>query len=387
MQINSNIAANSKPVKQTGNGLDIMIDREKLTEIAKIIIKDKMTISEEGKDLLKRLSDDDLLNSENIKKWENEFDYDTRPSYSKKEEIDNLFIDLALEYKNKLKDLGNLNNNEFNIQQLNEKYMNELDEKINNIADEIDGYFDMGKFLSDVYSKEPSEDLFDKDLFKDNLKSSILEVKDYIMNSDETSREEIYENFLSGQKTKSLEKMSFNDLKVLHNFINEPKKVTNLFDKYSSTLAKDIADREKELNQKINGLDLSDTVKNSMIKVNHRVSDGKLKHIAYMEERDNYKKNMEKYDKLLERLLNRISMINETLEGIKENQGISPDNKRIFKYLGMKEQLTEEYKTIKKEKDEKEKEFTYLNDNKHTIVEHDSYKKIKEQYDKEMAKE
>lgn len=386
MQINNIVFPNTKAVSQTENNLDVVVDKERFSEISKIIINDEMNISEEGQELSKLLFDQEMLDPENIKIWENNFDIINRDSSSEKL-IDDIFIDLSLDYKNKLKELEASGGSEGDILKLNETYINDLEQKINSIADDLDSYFDRGRSLSEVYSEEAVEDLFDEDLFKDNLRTSILSVKDYIMNSEESSPEEIYENLLSGQKTTSLEKMSFNDLKVLHSFIKEPPKFGDSINRYNGNSVEKIADKEKEMNKRVRELDVSSIIKDSMFKVNQSVSDGMLKHIAYMEEQDKYENDMQEYYRLLNNLLSRISGIKEIIEAMKEDQGVSPKNSRLIKYLGMKQELTEQYKKIKSEKNERVKSFTSLKNNKYTIVEYDSYKGIKAQYDDEMEKE
>lgn len=381
MQIKNN---NSIPTIELINkgsiNIKLDINKEVFDKTAKFIIKDEVVISDEGQNLLESSSKKDMFDLSNAKVWESDIDFGIkRQSFD--ELIDNLFIDLAFDYKNQIMNLVDSKDNEQSIERLNEDYINYIENNIDRIANDIDSYFDKGRGLSDLYSEEPLDDLFDKEVFKDNLKTLIIDTKNYIMNTDEAFQEDILKKLMSVPKTTELEKMNFKDLKVIYNFIMEPAKFEDSQNQYDINSAEKIANKEKNLNQSIVTLNLSSNIKNTMFKVNSRVSDGMLKHIAFTYEKEMYTQEMEAYNLLLQNLMNRIYKIGLSIQNIKENQGISPKNKKLLKYLGQEQKFKEQYNELKNEKDNKEKEFAYLDNNKHKIVELDSYKKIKVQYD------
>lgn len=381
MQIKNN---NSIPTIELINkgsiNIKLDINKEVFDKTAKFIIKDEVVISDEGQNLLESSSKKDMFDLSNAKVWKSDIDFGIkRQSFD--ELIDNLFIDLAFDYKNQIMNLVDSKDNEQSIERLNEDYINYIENNIDRIANDIDSYFDKGRGLSDLYSEEPLDDLFDKEVFKDNLKTLIIDTKNYIMNTDEAFQEDILKKLMSAPKTTELEKMNFKDLKVIYNFIMEPAKFEDSQNQYDINSAEKIANKEKNLNQSIVTLNLSSNIKNTMFKVNSRVSDGMLKHIAFTYEKEMYTQEMEAYNLLLQNLMNRIYKIGLSIQNIKENQGISPKNKKLLKYLGQEQKFKEQYNELKNEKDNKEKEFAYLDNNKHKIVELDSYKKIKVQYD------
>jgi hypothetical protein len=381
MQIKNN---NSIPmidaINKSSSNIKLEINKEVFDKISEFIIKDEVVISDEGQNLLESSSKKDMFDPSNIKVCESDIDFEIKRQFFD-ELIGNLFIDLALDYKNQITKLVDSKDNALSIERLNEAYKNYTENNIDRIANDIDSYFDKGRGLSDLYSEEPLDDLFDKEVFKDNLKTLIIDTKDYIMNTDEPFQEDILEKLMSAPKTTELEKMNFKDLKVLYNFIMEPTKFGESINQYDINSAEKIANKEKNLNKSIMTLNLSSNIKNSMFKVNSRVSDGMLKHIAFTYEKEMYTQEMEVYNLLLQNLMNRICKIGLSIQSIKENQGISLKNKNLLKYLGQEQKFKEHYNELKNEKNNKEKEFTYLDNNKHKIVELDSYKKIKVQYD------
>lgn len=351
---------------------------------SKFEIKDKITISKEGSDLLKSNDDSDMLNPENIKVWENKID-DLLRTQSADEEIDDLFIDATLAYKKELIALKNSNSGSAKIENLKMIYEDKLESSIDRIASTLDDYFDEGSYLSDAYSKEPLADLFDENLFKENLKKSVLEMKDYIMETDEPIKEELQAKLANGQKTVSLENLSYDDLKVLYDFVLEPPKFGDSINNYDINSVQKIADREKESNQQIEELNLSDEVKVAMYEVNRRRSDGMLKHVAFKEERNMYIYDMQAYNKKLQHLMARLKKMDEAIENAEKNGGITAKNKLLLRYLDKKESTMESYNQVKKEKDDREKSFISLDSSKYRITEKDTYKRIKAEYDHLMA--
>lgn len=386
MQIKNNPIFNTRPMTLNSNSIGIEINKALFDKISKFIIVDELHISDKGQNLLESSSDEDMLDPKNIKVAEIDPTIIFR-KLSAEVSIEDLFIDSTLEYKDQLMKLAGGNDSVLKIKQLDENFITRLESKINKIAINLNSYFDSGKFLSEMYSKEPLEDLFDEDLFKENLKTSVLELKDSIMNLDNPLREDIHKKLMENPNTTELENMSFNDLKVLSKFLDEPPNFENSIDKYDINSAEKIATKEKDSNQKIEKLNLSNTIKESMYKVNKRMSDGMLKHVAYKNERDMSIYDTQEYDRMLRNLMKILYKLNLSIEEISENQGVSPKNKMLLKYLGKQQETTEKYNAIKNEKDKRENEFSNLDNNKHTIVATDSYKRIKSQYDTEMSKE
>lgn len=351
----------------------------------KFEIKDEITISKEGNELSQASEDRNMLKPENIKVWENNMD-DLLRDQSSDEQIDDLFIDATLTYKKELMALKNTNSSDYKIKRLEKAYLENIESSIDRIASKLNSYFDKGRYLSNAYSKEPLVDLFDENLFKDNLKKSVLDMRAYIMETDTPTKEEFQDKLVDGPKTTSLEKISYADLKVLYNFVTEPPKFGDSIDNYDINSAHKIANKEKESNHQIGALNLTDDVKAAMYEVNRRVSDGMLKHVAFKEETNMYIYDMQQYDKKLQHLLERLKKINEIIENAEENGGINAKNELLLRYLGKKESTTESYNQIKKEKDDREMTFSSLNSNKYMITEKDTYKRVKAEYDQEMTK-
>jgi len=382
MQINKNAIFPTATLNQQSQNNDWGIDKEVFDKLRQLVIKDKIDISEDGKKLLDSSTDLDLFDPANIKVWENEFDID---GVSSETAIEDLFIDSAIEYKNERMRLEGAND-AVRVQELDAAYMNNLKQEVDRIANHLDRYFDRGTLLNDVYGEEPQKDLFDVDLFKGHLTTSVLAVKDEVMKMDGPDSEGIHKDLLSNQRTTSLEQLSFNDLKELYRFTTEPLKFGDSIDQYDIGSAKKIAVKEKELNKSIRKLSLSDTVKNAMYTVNKRVSQGMLKHVAYKNEEKMYANDMEQYDRMLKNLMNMLQRFGVIIDDIKEDFGISPKNKRLLKYIGRQQDVAEQYDALKAEKDREKQAFAELESNKHNIMETDSYKRVKAEYDQEMKK-
>lgn len=386
MQIKNNNIFNTNPLTQNSNNINYGINKELFDKISKFIILDEIIISDKGQGLLDASSNEAMLDPKNIKIWE----HDPNLIFKKRSAdvfIEDVFIDSTLEYKEQLKKLVGVKDSALKIERLDENFMSRLESDVNKISRNLNSYFDSGKFLSEMYSKEPLEDLFDEDLFKENLKTSVLELKDFVMNLKDPLREDIHKKLMETPNTTELENMSFNDLKVLSKFLDEPPNFEDSIDKYDINSAEKIATKEKDSNQRIGTLNLSNTIKESMYKVNKRMSDGMLKHVAYKNERDMSIYDTQEYDRMLQNLMKILYKLNLSIEEISENQGVSPKNKMLLKYLGRQQETTEKYNAIKNEKDKRENDFSNLDNNKHTIVATDSYKRIKSQYDTEMANE
>jgi hypothetical protein len=385
MKIVNHFVSNIKTSTETPKSFDAKINQKLSDKLAAFMIKDDIQISDKGLVLLESNADKDKLDFKNVKVKMSDNDFDSIiKNYSSNKIIDRLFIDSALKYKNELMSLEKSTDSAMNINQLEATYIDNLDFTINRIASGLDRYFDKGQYLSDVYSETPLDDLFDKELFKENLIASVIEMRDYVLESDEPSREDLEKKLAKGSKTTSIENLAFNDLKVLYKFTKEPPEFGDSIDQYDTNSIKKITSKEKKLNERIQFLNLPEIIKKSMVEVNRRVSDGMLKHVSYQFEQDNYIYEMQEYDRMMQQLLKRLYNIGLSLDQIQQDQGVSPENKRLLRLLDRKETTTIEYNELKSRKDDREKEFKNLENNKYAIVKTDIYIKVKGAYDKEM---
>lgn len=361
------------------------IDKTLFKKLSASNIIDEINISEESQKLLDMALNNDMLNPENIKTHENDTSLIFGDLFLDKM-IDDLFFDSAFEYKDQLKKLQAREDTSVQISKLEKTYIRDLEKSINRVAGALNSYFDKGRYMNEMFSEEPIEDLFDEDLFKENLKTSVLEIKDHIMNTEKPQRNEVIESITAGQRTNTLESMSYHDIKVLYKFSKKPPKFGDSIDNYDVQALDKIISKEKDSNKEIMGLPLSEIVKRSMVKVNNRVSEGLIKYVAYKEEQKNAINEMQEYSRMIQHLLKRLKMIGLAIDKIEENGELSPSNKRLMRYLERKEGLTEEYNGLKAEKDRRETTFNNLEDNKHVIVETETYKIVKAQYDEKMFK-
>lgn len=361
MKIDNNVMINMKPLSQGG----IVLEKATEENLERFEIKDEINISKEGQQKL-----DDLTN---IQTYEIDIEI-LMTSDSPEDMVNNLFVDAALKYKEKLSELTDPTQ----IEALNAAYMKSIENSIDRIASDIDGYFDRGRILGDQYAEKPLEDLFDKEAFAENLKASVLKVRDDIVAND-WSEEEI-QSHLAEQKSSSIEELSFEDLKGVYELV----KMSPPENDYDLSSGEDIAKREQDLNQRVRDSNVSYIVRHTLYQVHERESQTYMKHAAFEEEKEMFQEGLLGFDEELMSMWERLRQLGVVIDEVKENFGINPNNKRLLNLLSRQEALTEEYNALKEERSKFKEAFDSLDRNKHTIVEKDSYKRIKAEYDHEM---
>ena len=361
------------------------LDPKGAERLKKIVIVDEVDISKIGKDLLEESKKNDWFNPEDVKEMDN--NYDAFKPKSSEEYIDQLFIEDVLAYKEAYKALEGSPDQSIKLQALNNTYLEKLDVGIERIADTLDQYFDKGRFFYELYSKEPLEDLFDKDVFKEALKKSILEVRDSVLTTDDADTESVQTKVLNSQQSEGLEHLSVNDLKELYAFAKEPPAFDDSIDQYDGDNIKKIADKEKALNHRIGQMNLPDYVKKSMYEVNRRMSEGTLRHVSYKQEEENNIHAMHEYNRLLKHLAAMLKQLGIRIEELEDTFGINPENKLLLKNLERRDELSSQYNDIKAQRDKEALEFADLEKNKHKITGTETYKRAKAVYKAEMEKE
>lgn len=379
MKIDNHMISNFKtPFASNSKEMEVLPNKELFNKLRFLEIQDRIDISKDGQKLVDGTKDDQIdLND--VKVLKVDVDFKTIGS-SPDEAIDALYMDSAYKYKEEMMKAEN----QEEIDAIEKVFMRDLESNIENIANAIDSYYDRGRALGDIYSEKPLEDLFDKDLFKENLKASVLNIRDQVMNSD-ISKEELQKK-LSKQNTLKVEDMSFNDLKAVYKFINEPIKVDEDITEFDNQSGERIAKQEKELNRRVDDMNMSGIITGSLRKVHKRMSDSYMKHVAFKYEEETFEEDMLGFDEKLHAIYERLKMLGLYMDEVKENYGVTPDNKRLIGLLSRKQALDEEYRNLLEEKSKRQQEFNQLDRNKHTIVEKESYQMVKESYDKEMIR-
>lgn len=243
MQINKIGLNQGKILAQEQKNNTFGLDPKGAERLKKIVIVDEVDISKIGKDLLEESKKNDWFNPEDVKEIDN--NYDAFKPKSSEEYIDQLFIEDVLAYKEAYKALEGSPDQSIKLQALNNTYLEKLDVGIERIADTLDQYFDKGRFFYELYSKEPLEDLFDKDVFKEALKKSILEVRDSVLTTDDADTESVQTKVLNSQQSEGLEHLSVNDLKELYAFAKEPPAFDDSIDQYDGDNIKKLLIRKR----------------------------------------------------------------------------------------------------------------------------------------------
>lgn len=379
MKIESSLFSNIKaPFSSNNKEMELKPNKEIFDKLRFLEIRDEINISKEGQELVEGTKDNELdLND--VKVWKLDVDFKIMGS-SPDETIDELYVDSAYKYKEEMMKAEN----QEEMDAIEKAFMRDLESNIESVASTIDRYYDRGRVMGDTYSEKPLEDLFDKDLFKENLKASVLETRDKVMNSDLTEDELRTE--LGSQSTLKVEDMSFNDLKAVYKFVNTPIKYDKDITKFDNQSGERIAKQEKELNRRLDDMNMSGVVKGSLRNVHRRMSDSYIKHTAFKYEEETFNEDMLGFDEELKAIYERLKMLGLYMDEIKEKYGVSPDNKRLLNLLSRKQALDEEYSNVLEERSKRQQEFNQLDSNKHTIVDKESYQIVKESYDKEMKK-
>jgi hypothetical protein len=180
--------------------------------------------------------------------------------------------------------------------------------------------------------------------------------------------------------------MSFNDLKAVYKFVNTPVEIDKDITEFDGQSGERIARQEKELNRRLDDMNMSGVITGSLRNVHKRMSDSYMKHTAFKYEEETFENDMLGFDKKLQAIYERLKMLGMYMDEVKENYGVSPDNKRLINLLSRKQALDEEYRNVLEERSKRQQEFNQLDSNKHTIVDKESYQAVKGTYDKEMKK-
>jgi len=349
-------------------------------------IKDYIQISEDG------LINHDLDNY-TFNKIEVSFGDDFQENLAEqlKEDAEWAMIGSAIEYKEKNiwieENATNDNQKTRMLSELQRSYSNEVGTIINTLGQHLDSFFDSANALINRYSKEEVDDIFDIEKFKGHLADMAIKAKDFSLESNvELSKEDIKEAlFNSNTESTQLEHMSFDDLIGVIDYIT-PSDRLDLVDSLSDNYGEYLAQKDYETEKKIDDMDLSAVVKNALLEVNSRDTEGQMRNTAFGIERKNYTEAIAEYDEELERLLARLRKYSAMLKEIEDKHQVDPDNKHLMHILESEGLLRDQISQLKEEKDKVEKDWNSLDNNKHTITEKDSYKRIRAEYEEEKLK-
>jgi len=300
------------------------------------------------------------------------------------------FIDSAIAFRKELEAINvsdrSLEEKEQVMSLIEGVYLDNVGKTVDEIVDFFDNFFDRGSAILDIYSEDPLEDLFDSDAFKSHLLTMVSDSWYSILSASEPQDSETtYKNLISDStQTSELEKMSFRDMELLSEYMSQSFVMDESITVDSVGLGSNLAYEESLKTKWIESSGLSYVVKGAVYEVNNRISEGKMRNEGFLEEFRMHMEQMNEYDIALMLLLKRLSKIGVRLDAIRENNGITPDNKLLLISLHRKNEITMQYNEIKSAKAQAEKEFNRLDNNKHKIVEKDSYKHTKAEYEKTM---
>jgi len=373
---NSSLPANPQ-INQNDNEVEDLVDKQ----------SDKLTISNDGLNLYK---DSIKADASSLEVMNIEAEEVKQSKGSSDPLLQWAFIDSAIGFRNELEQIEasdrSVEEKEQLLNQLESIYLDSIGESIDDIVESFDQYFDQGRAILDFYSEDPVEDLFDADSFKNHLLSMVSDSWYSILSASEPQDSEtIYSNLIGDStQTSQLEKMSFRDMELLSEYMSQSFVVDESITIEKVGHGSYLAHEEHLKNKWIESSGFSYVVKNAMYEVNNRISEGAMRKEAFAEEFRMYNDQIKEFDIALLLLLKRLKNIGVRIDAIRENNGITPENKRLLVWLKNKNEITNQYNQLREAKAQAEKEFNQLNSNKHKIVEKDSYKLIKFGYEETM---
>lgn len=348
---------------------------------------DKLTISNDGLNLYKDSIKAEAshlevmnINAEEVKQTEK----------SSNPLLQWAFIDSAIAFRDELESINasdrSLEEKEQVMGLLEGVYLDDVGKTVDEIVDTFENFFNRGSATLGTYSEDQVEDLFDGDAFKSHLLTMVSDSWYSILSASEPQDSEVIYNNLIGDGTQAsqLEKMTFRDMELLSEYMSQSFVMDESITVESVGLGSYLAHEESLKNKWIESSGLSYVVKGAVYEVNNRISEGKMRNEGFLEEFRMYHEQMKGYDIALMLLLKRLSKIGVRIDAIRENNGITPDNKLLLISLHRKNEITMQYNEIRSAKAQAEKEFNELDNNKHKIVEKDSYKHTKAEYEKTM---
>ena len=315
-------------------------------------------------------------------KWKEEFAND--PSRAKEKLLEWTLIGAGKSYAEKLEKIKKSGFDESKqkqlISHLDQSYRTAINENIKTLVKDYNSYFDRGKKHFDTYSEKESKDLFNEDVFAAHLADMALVSKESFVKFGADEAESIaIQNMNALSSSSIVEKMSYFDLKKSIGYINKPVEVFDSNAK-GSALGKQIAQREMSETGQIDKLGLSRSLRDKMVSVQKRISEGMMRNRAFMEEEGYYEKLKEDMYEELQKLLERLKMFDVQMKKIKEEGLFDPNNDLLMNVLNRRHETQTELRRLKEGIKENEESFGVLKDDPSKIVTKDSYKKAKAGY-------
>lgn len=305
--------------------------------------------------------------------------------------LDDEFTRISKKYKTDIDKINssNLSDEEKaeHIGKIEKSFTNEIDISIDELSEELDNYFDGGQALLQKYSKDELEDLFDEDEFKSNFKSKARKLVDTVINSSRSQgAKEIYKRIVDNSKQAlETEDMGFSDVTTLHKAINDKEYGRGLELDIKANSGVNLALIESNKNEFMNLIPLSDKMKESIYRVNKRISEGKMRDEAYNDELKKHIEKLKAINEKLEFVEKKVERIDKIVKRRGDDYGVSSKNKLLLDSLKIESKVLSEYLGVKKERSDLKNKFSKLSSNKSRIITFDSYKRLRAYYDEALS--
>ena len=269
------------------------------------------------------------------------------------------------------------------INLLNRSYTSSVGKAIDLITKRVDRFFDRGRAFLSIHSRSDVNDMFDSVKFKSRLTDNVLIIKESILNSEvKPSEISVIKEFLNADSNVSeLEQMSLEDLTGVLKYAIDGYELANEVSPLNKGMLEYHANRDHFIDKWIKESDFSHVVQNGLKKVLQRKSEGLIRSITYGEERKNYKTMLDLYDEELEKLYEKLALIEEKLKELEENGRVHTKNKMLFYLLEVQGDLNEQIELMEEERETVEEQDDELKGNPALITDTDSYKTIKSEYE------
>jgi len=271
---------------------------------------------------------------------------------------------------------------------LDSSYIDHVAKAIRQVSSDLDDYFSSGDGLLQGFSKEELPDLFDKEMFSSHLADMAIEAKNFALETGETvSKGQIQAHLINEGTTSSrVENMSYWDMLAVVEFIDRPQSDEYEVNDETQNVGQVLAQKEMSMNKQINALGVSDIVKNSMMEVGRRESEGIMRSRAFGDDMKYYASLKKELDEEYQRLMERLERYAQMIEELKELNLIDPSTDRLMDILKSEGETKNQLRSLKDAMNDVNDESDSLENNPSSITEGDSYKRMKAEYEDEKAK-
>jgi len=215
------------------------------------------------------------------------------------------------------------------------------------------------------------------------LIDNVLSIKESVLNNGAKLSElyTINDFFRSDSDVSRLEEMSLNDLRGVLQYAIDGYELPEHINPFDMERIEYHANRDHVLDKWITDVGFSDVVEDGLKKVLQRNSEGLIRSLAYGEERKNYKTLLDLYDEELEKLYEKLVLIEEKLKALEENGRVHTKNKMLFYLLDVQSDLNEQIELMEEERESVEEQDEELKGNPALITDTDTYKSKKAEYE------